>query len=133
MKTALALLSLSLLCACNASAPQPAVFQPRPVLIQANGQPVSQGITKAKYQYSADKSTLTLTMDRDTGDTLEMITVSRGGSVSAETIIKRGGGVVSRKPTLSSEADLAVKVAANNGWQDVHGDLKARYTAAGLL
>lgn len=124
---------LILLTACQA--PQLSNRPGGPVTVQRSSVS-SRGLVKATYAYSADKTELTLTMVQDTGETIESRTVRNpvgGNSVQATTTIKRNGAVVSTKPTVSEEAQLAIKVVANNGWADVYKELKTRYQLAGLV
>lgn len=115
----------------------PALQAPHSVQTFAQTDPLqSRGIVKAEYTYSADQTELTITMERDDGQTQENHLVRQplgGSAVSVETVLKRNGAVTSRHRTLVDEAQLALKVAANNGWQSVYHDLKERYQLAGLL
>lgn len=145
MKTLKALFPLILLTACQAGPAR--VMTPVAPFNNVNnvGQmraPVSaqnvatRGLTKSEFTYSGDKTELTVIMVHDTGETVETKTIRNpltGNKVSAETTTKRNGAVVSKRATTPAEADLTVKVAANNGWQDVYRDLKARYQLAGLI
>ncbi|PKL77938.1 MAG: hypothetical protein CVV27_04245 [Candidatus Melainabacteria bacterium HGW-Melainabacteria-1] len=130
------LLPLLLLTACQA--PLTRSMNPAPLQGQLAAQraAASRGLIKSEFSYSADKTELTLTMTHDTGEVVKARTVRNplsGNSVQAETIIERNGSVVQRRASTPAEAELAVKVAANNGWQDVFRDLKARYQLAGLI
>lgn len=128
------ILSLLLLTACQA--PQLANRPNAPVTLQRASAPATRGLVKATYAYSADKTELTITMVQDSGETIEAKTVRNpltGNAVQALTTTKRNGAVVSSKPTVQEEAQLTIKVVANNGWADVYKDLKARYQLAGLV
>ena len=66
--------------------------------------------------------------------TLQLIRRPLGNTtVSVQTFIREGGQISSRYRTTPGEAQLAVKLAANNGWRNVYRDLKERYELAGLL
>jgi len=128
------LLPLCLLSACApAMLPQQ---PPRPAPgLQALNTP-ERGLTSSTYRYSADQTELTIIMQYDNGETHENSVTRRplgGNTVSAETVVKRGASVVRRHQTRADEAQLALKVAANNGWREVYNDLRARYQLAGLL
>lgn len=97
---------------------------------------LTRGLTKAEYKFSADKTELVLTMTHDTGEVVETKTVRNpvnGSTVQTETTVKQNGAVVAKRATLPAEAELSIKVAANNGWQDVYRELKTRYQLAGLV
>lgn len=128
------LLPLCLLSACSAPPMLPPVgpMQP-PVTLQQRSTTPDRGIVRSDYRYSPDRSELTIIMEHDNGETQENSLIQRGGSVTVETVIKRNGSVQRRHRTRADEAQLAVKVAANNGWRDVHSDLRSRYQLAGLL
>lgn len=137
MKPLRLLLPLILLTACQAPQFSARVAAPRtPVTLQSSGQVQARGLLKSDFAYSADKTELTVTMVHDTGETIEAKTIRNplsGNAVQALTTTRRNGAVVSSKPTVQTEAELTLKVAANNGWQDVYKDLKARYKVAGLI
>ena len=95
-----------------------------------------RGVVNSRYEYSADKTELNVIVEQSGGEemTLQLIRRPLGGTtVSAQTVIKENGQVSSRYRTTPGEAQLALKLAANNGWRSVHGDLKERYEQAGLL
>ncbi len=96
----------------------------------------TRAITDSRFSYSADRSDLTVILVHDSGETIEYSAVRRpldGASVQAQTTVKRNGSVVSSARTTPSEAQLTMKTAANNGWQEVYRDLKERYRLAGLV
>ncbi len=96
----------------------------------------ARAITDSRFSYSADRSELTVILVHDSGETIEYSAVRRpldGMSVQAQTTVKRNGSVVSSARSTPSEAQLAIKTAANNGWQEVYKDLKERYRLAGLV
>lgn len=107
-----------------------------PVRLNSAAAPGTRAITDSRFSYSTDRSELTVILVHDTGETIEHSAVRRpldGPSVQAQTTVKRNGTVVSSARTTPSEAQLVVKTAANNGWQDVYKDLKERYRLAGLV
>ncbi|PIQ24709.1 hypothetical protein COW36_23320 [bacterium (Candidatus Blackallbacteria) CG17_big_fil_post_rev_8_21_14_2_50_48_46] len=107
-----------------------------PQLLNAASAPSTRAITDARYSYSADRTELLITLTHDNGETAEHSLVRRpldGFAVVAQTTIKRNGSVVSSARTTPSEAQLVIKTAANNGWQDIYRDLKDRYRLAGLV
>lgn len=126
---------LCLLSACSAPPMLPPVIgaMPPSVALQQRSTAPERGIVRSDYRYSSDRSELTIIMEHDNGETQENLLVQRGGSVTVETVIKRSGSVQRRHRTRADEAQLAIKVAANNGWRDVHSDLRSRYQQAGLL
>lgn len=138
MKTLKLMLPMLLLTACQA--PMTRSLTPaapmRPMTMQRAQNVVARGLLKSEFKYSADKTELTVIMVHDTGETIKAVTTRNpltGSAVKAETITERNGAVVQRRATTPAEADLTVKVCANNGWQDVYRDLKARYQLAGLI
>lgn len=137
MKPLIFLCLISTLVACQATPVLPssrALNPANPLLTRQNVVP--QGVTKAHFSYSADKTELTVIIESDTGEVTENSLIQKplgGSTVTVETVVKRNNQVVSRHRTLASEAELAIKVAANNGWRDVFTDLKARYKLAGLV
>lgn len=132
------LLSSSLLlCACQSAptlAPQRSLSPANPAI---NAQSLhSQGVTKSDFSYSADQTELTVIIEQDNTEVTHYQLIRRplaNSAVSVETTVKKNGQVSSRHRTTASEAELVIKVAANNGWQNVYRDLKARYQLAGLL
>lgn len=132
-KLVFGLLSLSLtLVACQAPGPQMAT----PVRLNTASAVSSRAITDSRFNYSADRSELTVILVHDSGETVEYSAVRRpldGFSVQAQTTVKRNGSVVSSARTTPSEAQLVLKTAANNGWQEVFKDMKERYRLAGLV
>ena len=136
MKPIRVLLPLILLTACQAPQMFPRVAAPRSPLTFQRSSQTARGLIKSEFTYSVDKTELMISMVHDTGETVEAKTVRNpltGLAVQTLTTTKRNGAVVSSKPTLPAEAELVVKVAANNGWQEVYRDLKARYQLAGLI
>jgi len=133
-KLVLGLSSLSLaLVACQPPGPVNGIPAVRLNAASAIG---SRAITDSRFSYSADRSELTVILVHDSGETLEYSAVRRpldGLSVQAQTTVKRNGSVVSSARTTPSEAQLVLKTAANNGWQEVYKDLKERYRLAGLV
>lgn len=109
----------------------------RTTLLRQNNAPVmSKGLIKSEFKFSADKTELTVIMTHDTGETVETKTTrspNTGNTVQTETTIKQNGVVTAKRATSPSEAELAVKVAANNGWLEVYRELKTRYQLAGLI
>lgn len=141
MKTLKLLFPLLLLSACQAGqsrvmTPVAPFNAPQRALTAQTQNTSTRGLTKSEFSYSGDKTELTVIMIHDTGETTETKTIRNplsGGKVSAETTFKRNGSVVSKRATSPAEAELSIKVAANNGWQDVYRDLKTRYQLAGLI
>ncbi|MGE3724719.1 MAG: hypothetical protein AB7I41_04160 [Candidatus Sericytochromatia bacterium] len=133
-KLVLGLSSLSLaLVACQPPGPVNGIS---PVRLNAATAIGSRAITDSRFSYSADRSELTVILVHDSGETVEYSAVRRpldGLSVQAQTTVKRNGSVVSSARTTPSEAQLVLKTAANNGWQEVYKDLKERYRLAGLV
>lgn len=133
-KLVLGLSSLSLaLVACQPTGPVNGIAAVRLNAASAIG---SRAITDSRFSYSADRSELTVILVHDSGETLEYSAVRRpldGLSVQAQTTVKRNGSVVSSARTTPSEAQLVLKPAAKNGWQEVYKDLKERYRLAGLV
>jgi hypothetical protein len=96
----------------------------------------SKAITDSRFSYSSDRTELTVILVHDSGDTVEYSVVRRpvgGDLIQAQTTVKRNGSVVSSARTTPSDAQLVMKTAANNGWQEVYKDLKDRYRLAGLV
>lgn len=107
-----------------------------PVRLNAASALGTRAITDSRFSYSTDRSELTVILVHDSGETIEYSAVRRpidGPSVQAQTTVKRNGSVVSSARTTPSEAQLVIKTAANNGWQEVYKDLKERYRLAGLV
>ena len=105
-----------------------------PIVAQNNL--TATGVVDSRYEYNGDNTELNVIIEQSSGEemTLQLIRRPLGGSsVSVQTIVKEGGQVSSRYRTTPGEAQLAVKLAANNGWRNVYNDLKARYEPAGLL
>lgn len=99
-------------------------------------QNTSRGVVDSRYEYNGDRTELNLIIEQSSGEemTLQLIRRPLGNStVSVQTVVREGGQVSSRYRTTPGEAQLAVKLAANNGWRDVYNDLKERYELAGLL
>lgn len=110
------------------------VVLPNPAAVAA--QSTSRGVVDSRYEYNADRTELNLIIEQSSGEemTLQLIRRPLGNStVSVQTVVREGGQVSSRYRTTPGEAQLAVKLAANNGWRDVYNDLKERYELAGLL
>lgn len=130
MKKFLSLSLLLLLPACQSTS-----FAPQgqaPLLQSQSVRP--QAIVKSNFSYNADKTELTVFITKDSGEVGEYWLMRRplGNTVvSVMTTLKHNGNVDRHKTTFS-EAELVLKVAANNGWQDVYRDLKTRYELAGL-
>lgn len=145
MKIYLSLLvvsSLLLACGPRQSSPGSAtgsVINPYPSFANAvatQNSSAERGVTNSRYTYNADNTELNIIIDQSSGEemTLQLIRRPLGGSVvTVQTIIKEQGQVSSRYRTTPGEAQLAIKLAANNGWRSVHSDLKERYEQAGLL
>ena len=97
---------------------------------------MSKGLIKSEFKFSADKTELTVIMTHDTGESVEAKTTRNpltGNAIQTETTVRQNGVVTAKRVTSPSEAELAVKVSANNGWQDVYRELKSRYQLAGLI
>ncbi len=95
----------------------------------------SRGVVKSDFSYNSDQTELTVTIEQDNGETTDYQLIRRpvgGSAVTVQTVVKQNGQVTSRHRTTASEAELVIKVAANNGWQNVYRDLKTRYQLAGL-
>jgi hypothetical protein len=131
MKKYLICLPLLILAGCQ-TAPNFNPSTPSPLLNSSS----TRAVTDVRYSYSSDRSELIITMTHDSGDTVEYSLVRRpvdGSTVTAQTTIKRNTVVVSSTRTTPTEAQLVLKAAANNGWQDVFRDLKERYRLIGLV
>ncbi len=110
------------------------VLPPNPALTAQNTP--ARGVVDSRYEYNADRTELNMIIEQSSGEemTLQLIRRPLGNStVSVQTVVREGGQVSSRYRTTPGEAQLAVKLAANNGWRDVYNDLKERYELAGLL
>lgn len=109
----------------------------RSTVLRQNSAPImNKGLIKSEFKFSPDKTELTVIMTHDTGETVEVKTTRNpvaGNAVQTETTIKQNGVVTAKRATSPSEAELAVKVAANNGWLEVFRELKTRYQLAGLI
>lgn len=123
-----------LLCSCTA----PAAIHPsaqNTQLLQQMGRVNSQGIVNSTFRYSADKTTLTVQIEREAGQVFEYSSTRRpltGAQITTETVLTISGSTIYRHRTTVDEAELAIKVSANNGWQEIYADLKERYKLAGL-
>lgn len=133
-----AFLTSSLLAACgprqNVVAPLNTLPLSNAVVAQNTFTPA--GVVNSRYEYSADNTELNVIIEQSSGEemTLQLIRRPLGNStVSVQTTVKENGQVSSRYRTTPGEAQLAVKLAANNGWRNVYNDLKERYELAGLL
>lgn len=133
-KLLLGSLSLNLLLgACQA---QPIMQLLAPSRVSGTAQITTRAITDSRYSYSSDRTELVVTMSHDTGESIEYSLVRRpleGFSVVAQTTVRRSTTVVSVSRTTPAEAQLVLKTAANNGWQEVYRDLKERYRLTGLV
>lgn len=136
MRNCLPLLAVSMVlvaCAGPRQVVGPALPQ-NPAAVAA--QNTSRGVVDSRYEYNGDRTELNLIIEQSSGEemTLQLIRRPLGNStVSVQTVVREGGQVSSRYRTTPGEAQLAVKLAANNGWRDVYNDLKERYELAGLL
>lgn len=136
MKNCLPLVAVSMVlvaCAGPRQVVGPAL-PPNPAAVAA--QNTSRGVVDSRYEYNGDRTELNLIIEQSSGEemTLQLIRRPLGNStVSVQTVVREGGQVSSRYRTTPGEAQLAVKLAANNGWRDVYNDLKERYELAGLL
>lgn len=128
----------SLLVACGPRQ-NTAVSVANPALVSAataQNTSTERGVLNSRYEYNADNTELNIIVEQSSGEemTLQLIRRPLGGSaVTVQTVVKQNGQVSSRYRTTPGEAQLAVKLAANNGWRNVHSDLKERYELAGLL
>ena len=132
MKKYLICLTLLSLAACQTSH----TLNTAPTALLNRASTSVRAVTDVRYSYSSDHSELLITMTHDNGDTTEYSLVRRpldGPTVSAQTTVKRNTVVVSSTRTTPTEAQLVLKAAANNGWQDVFRDLKERYRLIGLV
>lgn len=114
----------------------PAVQYPQIPSVHTTAQAVVRAITDSRYSYSTDQTELVVTVTHDTGESFEYSVIRRpidGISVVAQTTIRRNGAIVSSSRTTPTEAQFVLKIAANNGWQEVYRDLKARYRLIGLV
>lgn len=133
-----AFLTSSLLLACgprqNVAAPLNTPPLSNAVVAQNTFTPA--GVVNSRYEYSTDNTELNVIIEQSNGEemTLQLIRRPLGNStVTVQTTVKENGQVSSRYRTTPGEAQLVVKLAANNGWRNVYNDLKERYELAGLL
>lgn len=129
----LCLLSLSsLVVACGPRQITP-MAQPMATSPTLTAQSNSRGVVDSRYEYSGDKTELNVIIEQSSGEEMTLQVIRRNNTVNVQTLIREGGQISSRYRTTPGEAQLAVKLAANNGWRDVYNDLKERYELAGLL
>jgi hypothetical protein len=128
----------SLLTACGPrqNVALPANSPPAANAIVAQNTLTATGVVNSRYEYSGDNTELNVIIEQSSGEEMTLQLIRRpvgGSSVSVQTVVKENGQVSSRYRTTPGEAQLAVKLAANNGWRSVYNDLKERYELAGLL
>ncbi len=137
MKYPLTLLAFALITvsACGPRTVTPPVQRVAPQITAQNVTP--SGIVESRFEYKNGKTELNLIIERSSGEELTLHTLQSPGSssVKTQTTVRdsKDGQINARYGTLPGEAQLAVKLAANNGWRDVYRDLKNRYELAGLL
>lgn len=126
----------SLLVACGPRQNVATPVAPLNPALTAQSAPTAQGVLDSRYEYNGDQTELNIVIEQSSGEemTLQLIRRPLGNTtVSVQTFIREGGQISSRYRTTPGEAQLAVKLAANNGWRNVYRDLKERYELAGLL
>lgn len=126
----------SLLVACGPRQNVATPVAPLNPALASQSAPAAQGVLDSRYEYNGDQTELNIVIEQSSGEemTLQLIRRPLGNvTVSVQTFIREGGQISSRYRTTPGEAQLAVKLAANNGWRSVYRDLKERYELAGLL